>query len=578
MAASGQQPQTSFMLSEYQDGVISDYQKKVYLAYRAVFGGSNARIRKRNAISNIVAQHRQSGQIVIEGLKAKQTVHILEELLRRKLFDSEVEARLAFPDLFTITLAQDAQHSFLEADAATSEAEVLKDIALLDNDRDEDHTEESNDKVPLTLPGGKLGLLFSASDMMILMRTVATPSKFHADGIQVPSLYPLYIPYKAQHQVLSRTQRLLEECCYAFTKQWLPDLLEQRQWDCPEAIELNKWTYVVVKRLKKLPSHCFGNMGNEPSMSLANVLVSINDLRHAAVHRIRTTAMGISEMIRSAARFACALGGSAWEKQLKELQQELDGKIQAMKLNKNFLETKLEREVQDIARQRKELDEQEKDALTTMLKEDKDYCSSIGDLLSRSAERIFAGGTDDGLNLAEAEQDLALETGEEKELSLAVDHELPQQARLACPTQAKSDAVGDSSDKRREPRPDSAVSHYADIGFPTLSDTSGEMHRRTRATEKEIVKAIGENNAVPQDTGSASFVMNSGVRDLGDCLDQETYAALSVAVDSKISTYKLHGKFKKLTDKRVTKIHQLVRKRTKLDISAYQVRICFDRS
>jgi len=574
MSALRQFPQTSSILNEGQKGVISESQKRVYIAYRAIFKGNKALIRQPKAITKVILNHSKPGQGLVEGLRTEQIVQILEELLRKGTFESEIKARFAFPDLFTTTLAQDAQHSILEADAAKSEAKVLKDIALLDNDQDEDHTDESDDRVPLVLPTDKPGLSISASDMIGLIRTVATPSQFHVDGIQVPSLYPLYFPYKAQHQLLSRTQRLLEECCYAFTEQWLPDVLEQRQWDCPEAIELNTWTYVVSKRLKKLPSHCFGDLGSEPSMSLSKVLISINDLRHAAVHRVRTTAKGISEMIRSATRFACALGGSAWEKQLAELQQEIDGKIRAMELNKNFLETKLEREMQDVARQRKELDEKEKNALTTMLREDKDHCASIGDLLSRSAERIFAGGMDDGLKLTEADQELSLETAEEKEPSLTVDHELPQQVRLDRPPEGRCSAIRDSSHNQNEPRSDSKVLQEADTGLPTSSDAPGEMHRGTKATEWAVLEAIGENNTIPQDARGASFITDSRVRDLEVSLDQETYAAVSEAVDSKISTYHFHSMCPKLNNKRLEEIHDFVRKQTKLIIPAYQVRTC----
>jgi len=574
MAASRQLLQTSSILTEDQKMVTSENQKKVYIAYRAFFKGEDARIRERMAIPDIVAQHLQSGQIVVEGLSLMQVADILRELLQRNIFESEVEARLAFPDLFATTLAQ---QSFLEGDAAKSEGKELNKIALLDNNQDKDHTDESDDRVLLILPTGEPGLLNSASHMMVLIRTLAT-SQSQTDVVPVPSLYPLYIPYKAQYQILSRTQRLLEECCYAFTRQWLPDLLEQRQWDCPEAIELNTWTIVVVKRLKKLPSHCFGHLGSKPSIPLAKVLMSIHDLRHAAVHRIRTSAKGISEMIRSATRFARALGGSVWEKQLEELQRELDGKIRAMELNKNFLETKHERQLQDIARQRKELDEKEKNSLTTMQKEDKDYCSSIGHLLSRSAKRILAGATDDGLHLAEAEQDLALETAAEMELPLTVGHKLPQQAGLDCCTKAKADAFGDSSPDQHESRSNSKVLEDADLGSSTSSDTTGNPPRGFEPTELETLDVIEEKNTVPQDAESASLVIDSSVRDLGNRLSQETYAALSEAVDSKIGTYGFHSKCRKLSDKRMKKIHDFVRKRTKLNISAYQVRTCFYQS
>lgn len=182
---------------------------------------------------------------------------------------------------------------------------------------------------------------------------------------------------------------MLEECCYDFTAQWLPELLEERQWDCPEAIELNKWTHTIVKRLAKLPSHYSQAFAKDDGTSLANILISINKLRHSAVHRLHTTAKGILEMIHSAARFAKVLRDLTREQQLEDMHHELEGKIRALELNKNFLERKLEQEMQEIARQRSELDEREKGAVVTMLREDKDYSSLIGVLLTHSVKQIF---------------------------------------------------------------------------------------------------------------------------------------------------------------------------------------------
>ena len=156
------------------------------------------------------------------------------------------------------------------------------------------------------------------------------------DGVRIPSLYPLYIPYKTQHELLTRTQCLLEACCYSLTSQWMPDLLDQWQWDCPEAIELNNWTFIVAKRIHTLPSQCFGDLDSGNPMSLASVLMSINELRHTAVHRLRTTAKGILEMIRSAIRFAGALRDLTCQQQLDKLPGRLDGNIMLWSLIRIF--------------------------------------------------------------------------------------------------------------------------------------------------------------------------------------------------------------------------------------------------
>lgn len=240
----------------------------------------------------------------------------------------------------------------------------------------------------------------------------------------------MYIPYKIQHLVLTRAQQLLEECCYNFTAQWLPDLLEQRRWDCKEAIELNKWTHAAIKRLDKVPSTFSSAFANDSALSLANVLVSANKLRHSAVHRLPTTAKGILEMVHSATRFARVLRDTIREQQFNELHRELESKIRALELNKNFLETNLEQELQDIAKQRRELDEKEKEAIKSMLREDEDHGSLIGILLSDSVNEIFDESKNKGTEVTEAGRNSDHETEGEEEQESALKYHSGHQLEL----------------------------------------------------------------------------------------------------------------------------------------------------
>lgn len=61
----------------------------------------------------------------------------------------------------------------------------------------------------------------------------------------VPTLYPVRLPYKAQHVVLFEVQTLLEECFYDFARKWLPALLEEQKCDCALAIELTEWSHLI---------------------------------------------------------------------------------------------------------------------------------------------------------------------------------------------------------------------------------------------------------------------------------------------------------------------------------------------
>ena len=113
-------------------------QKKVFLAYRAIFDGSNAQIRQAKAITKVVSQHPLPKKSLLKSLGEKQIISTLKELLERKVFQSELKAKLAFPDLYTTSSAQQAQHNASEAHAAKSESEVLDEIASFDHNQDDE--------------------------------------------------------------------------------------------------------------------------------------------------------------------------------------------------------------------------------------------------------------------------------------------------------------------------------------------------------------------------------------------------------------------------------------------------------
>ena len=121
--------------------------RRVFLAYRGIFEGDNALIRKSKTITKVVAKHRNSCPNLLRTLGEKQIVDTLKSLLERRVFQSDLEAKLVLPDLFTTSSAQDAQHNESEINATRSEAEALEDIASLDDDGD-DELEEWYGKLP----------------------------------------------------------------------------------------------------------------------------------------------------------------------------------------------------------------------------------------------------------------------------------------------------------------------------------------------------------------------------------------------------------------------------------------------
>lgn len=94
-------------------------------------------------------------------------------------------------------------------------------------------------------------------------------------------------------------------------------------------------------------------------------------------------------MIEAAMKCTEALQDSNRALQLEELRNEIDSKIKAMELNKNVLEDTVSRELENIHRQREELDKMEKDLVENMRKDDLENVSLIGSLLGDSVRKIF---------------------------------------------------------------------------------------------------------------------------------------------------------------------------------------------
>lgn len=167
-------------------------------------------------------------------------------------------------------------------------------------------------------------------------------------------------------------------------------MLQDKGWDCAAAAELTKWTRILYNRSSELPQSALASSGS----SLNKILMSTDTLRHSAVHRLPTTARGVSELIESALRLTETLQDYQRAAQLEELHSELNSKIQAMELNKNALEDEYAREMQEIRRQREELDKKEERLKVNMLAGDLENKLLIGLLLEDSVKRIFSDDLD----------------------------------------------------------------------------------------------------------------------------------------------------------------------------------------
>lgn len=362
-------------------------QLRVFLAYRALFKGQNAQVRQPKSIRKILRSNKASSSPLVQSLGYDKVVSVIKGLLEKEIFSSELKAKLAFPVLYETSPEQNARHEASEVGAAKEEAEALQEVEALDDAHgDEDGAGALKD------PGfGEDKML---PDALNGDEDVVQDSQHpnQETDTSIPSLYPVQLPFKTQHSILARSQKLLEECCYDFTQNHATDLLREKKWDCAEAIELNKWTLTMIKRKGKVTTGAFA----DSDTSINTILLAVNKLRHSAVHRLRISAKGVLQMLDDAVKLAQTLSDSTRASQLEELYKELQSMIKSQELNKNFLETKLNNELAEITRLREELMRREQKAISTMVTEDEENTHFVGSLLERRLRNIMDGyHTDD---------------------------------------------------------------------------------------------------------------------------------------------------------------------------------------
>jgi hypothetical protein len=167
----------------------------------------------------------------------------------------------------------------------------------------------------------------------------------------------------------------------------MPSVLEERKWECPAAVELTKWTKLFRKGKGKLTMQA--TTIDLSSREAHKMLTTVSHLRHTAVHRLPTTARGISQLLDAAVKLAQTLQDDPRAAQLDEIRRDINLQIQAMELNKSVLQDTVSAELQDIQRQREELDRMEADLIQKMLADDENNKALVGHLLEGSVRRIF---------------------------------------------------------------------------------------------------------------------------------------------------------------------------------------------
>lgn len=179
---------------------------------------------------------------------------------------------------------------------------------------------------------------------------------------------------------MERLQKILELACYEFGARALPDIMRRRGWDCPELVELNKWTEL----LKREEVAALG----DTRKPLEELLQSIANIRHTAVHRLRTNSVRLEQFLIDAEDLVGALGNPVYANVISQLRLHTESTIAELTQNKQLLQSQLETTRVVIAKQRAEIDQKEQEAINHVRGEDEKYQVLAGERLEKALELI----------------------------------------------------------------------------------------------------------------------------------------------------------------------------------------------
>lgn len=178
---------------------------------------------------------------------------------------------------------------------------------------------------------------------------------------------------------MEKLQKTLELTCYEFGARVLPDVMRKRGWDCPESVELNKWTELLKREGLAVER-------DSTRKPLKELLHSIANIRHTAVHRLHTNSIGLERFLADAEDLAGALGNTVYANAISQLRSNAESALAELRQNKQFLQLRLEKTRAVIAKQRAELDRREQEAMDRVREEDEKYGMLAGERLEKALE------------------------------------------------------------------------------------------------------------------------------------------------------------------------------------------------
>ncbi|OAL61912.1 hypothetical protein A7C99_6483 [Trichophyton rubrum] len=327
--------------------VQSDERQRVFQAYRPLFAGESALIRKKKAIIKRIESLKCPDADLITDLGQDKIVNILQSLLTDDAFAAE-------------PIANEPPSASTEPSCDNRELDKIDRSGVIDNSAVDKDLENSSSKYEVA------SQVFSDD---------ASTNLSHA-------------PFQIQHLVLTNIQTLLEQACFDFASKWAPELISTEMWDCPEAIELSKWTLVLNKVIHKIPINAFNA---EEYPNIRAILHSGYEIRNIAVHRKRVSLQKLEDITQAAVLFLRAIRDNNRELQLSSVHAVMSVFMWSLESRRQIIEARFREELEEIQRVRKTLDLREKEAEIAMRTANAKVNDLTKYMLEHSLQEIFGG-------------------------------------------------------------------------------------------------------------------------------------------------------------------------------------------
>lgn len=348
----------------------------VFIVYRAIFRDGLARIRKPGKIKAIVQEHWPSCEISVGGYGMSRVVDVLGDLLRDRVFESEVQARDEFPELFR-NFVPDGRHHITPGNG----------VRTIETQLPSDHADETGKWTTVQHDGSSKSGMF-LDHLVHIRKPSLTPILFLEDDETEQLSRPCPLPKSIQHRILTNTQSLLETSCFDFAARWLPAVLHENGWDCAVACELQRWIRVLKRHVAQLPNHAFCTTNTR---SLEDIARSIPHLRHTAVHRLSLTTNELLQLLMSAVELTVILHDEVRAEKLRKLYDEVKTQIDWIDQSKKRIRDTVSPQLRRIQGMRAGLTNRERHLLSETKQKEKHADDVAIEKLNDLIAKLFLG-------------------------------------------------------------------------------------------------------------------------------------------------------------------------------------------